>query len=62
MVITALGGVLGSVVLLIVVAGIIELVHQKADMALLPIGVRVAGSWVAAISALLGALLFRNLA
>ena len=62
MVITALGGVVGSAVVIIVVAGIIELVRQKAGWAWLPIGVRVAGSWVAAISALLGALLFRNLA
>jgi hypothetical protein len=49
-------------VILIVVAGGIEFISQKAGWAWLPIGVRVAGSWVAAISALLGALLFRNLA
>jgi hydrogenase/urease accessory protein HupE len=62
MVITALGGVVGSGVILIMVAGGIEFIGQKAGWAWLPIGVRVAGSWVAAISALLGALLFRNLA
>jgi hydrogenase/urease accessory protein HupE len=61
MVMSALGGIVGSAVIIIFVAGVIELVRLKAGWAWLPIGVRVAGSWVAAISVMLGALLFRNL-
>lgn len=62
MLMSALGGIVGSAVIIIVVAGAIELVRQKAGWAWLPIGVRVAGSWIAAISVLLGALLYRNMA
>lgn len=62
MMMSALGGIVGSAVIIIVVAGAIELVRQKAGWAWLPIGVRVAGSWIAAISVLLGALLYRNMA
>lgn len=59
MMFTALGGIIGSVVIVIVVAGIIEGIWQAANWPWLPIAIRVAGSWIAAISVLLGALLFR---
>ena len=62
MMMSALGAVVGSTLIIIVVAGMIEIIRQKAGWAWLPVGVRVAGSWIAAISVLLGALLFRNLA
>lgn len=60
MMFTALGGIIGSVLIIIVVAGIIEAIWQVAKWTWLPIAVRVAGSWIAAISVLLGALLFRQ--
>lgn len=60
MMFTALGGIIGSVLIIIAVAGIIEAVWQAAKWTWLPIAVRVAGSWIAAISVLLGALLFRQ--
>lgn len=62
MMFTALGGIIGSVLIIIVVAGIIEAIWQAAKWPWLPIAVRVAGSWIAAISVLLGALLFRPMA
>lgn len=62
MMFTALGGIIGSVLIVIVVAGIIEAIWQAAKWTWLPIAVRVAGSWIAAISVLLGALLFRPMA
>ena len=58
---SALGAIVGSAVIVIVVAGLIEIVRQKTGWAWFPIAVRVAGSWLAAISVLLGALLFRNM-
>jgi hydrogenase/urease accessory protein HupE len=58
---SALGAIVGSALIVIVVAGLIEIVRQKTGWAWLPIAVRVAGSWLAAISVLLGALLFRNM-
>lgn len=60
MMFTALGGIIGSVLIIIVVAGIIEAIWQVAKWTWFPIAVRVAGSWIAAISVLLGALLFRQ--
>lgn len=62
MMFTALGGIIGSVLIVIMAAGVIEAIWQAAKWAWLPIAVRVAGSWIAAISGLLGALLIRNLA
>ncbi len=61
MMLTALGAVLGSVLIVILLAGMIEMVWQAKRWAWLPIAVRVAASWVTAISVLLGALLFRKL-
>lgn len=61
MLFTALGAILGSVLIVIVVAGAVEALWQAVRWPWLPIAVRVAGSWIAAISVLLGALLLRNL-
>lgn len=60
MMFTALGGIIGSVVIIIAVAGAIEAVWQATKWSWLPIANRVAGSWITAIAFLLGALLFRN--
>jgi hypothetical protein len=60
MMFTALGAILGSVVMVIVVAGIVELVWQTRRWPWLPIAVRVAASWVTAIAVLLGALTIRG--
>lgn len=62
MMFTALGGIIGSVVIIILVAGGIEATWQATKWSWLPIAIRVAGSWIAAISLLLGALLFRQMA
>jgi hydrogenase/urease accessory protein HupE len=61
MMLTTLGAIIGAVLVVILVAGGIEMVSQGTRWAWLPIAVRVAASWVTAISVLLGALLFRNL-
>lgn len=61
MLFTALGAILGSVLIVIVVAGAVQALSQAVRWPWLPIAVRVAGSWIAAISVLLGALLLRNL-
>lgn len=61
MLFSALGAILGSVLIVIVVAGAVEALWQAVRWPWLPIAVRVAGSWIAAISVLLGALLLRNL-
>lgn len=61
MMFTAIGSVVGSVLILIVLAGVIEMVWQARKWLWLPIAVRVAASWVTAISVLLGALLVRNM-
>lgn len=60
MMFTALGGIIGSVLIVITVAGIIEIIWQAAKWPWMPIAVRVAASWVSAIAVLLGALLFRT--
>lgn len=60
MMFTALGGIIGSVVIVIVVAGGIEATWQATKWPWLPIAVRVAASWVTAIAVLLGALTFRH--
>lgn len=62
MMFTALGAIIGSVLIVIAVAGIIETVWQAAKWPWLPIAVRVAASWETAIAVLLGALLFRQVA
>lgn len=58
---TALGAVTGSILIVIVLTGAIEAVREKTGWPSFPIAVRVAGSWIAAIAALLGALLFRKM-
>lgn len=60
MMFTALGAIIGSVLIVIAVAGIIETVWQAAKWPWLPIAIRVAASWATAIAVLLGALLFRT--
>lgn len=60
MMFTALGAIIGAVLIVIAVAGIIETVWQAAKWPWLPIAVRVAASWATAIAVLLGALLFRT--
>jgi len=59
MMFTALGAIIVSVLIVIVVAGIVELVWQTRRWPWLPIAARVAGSWVTAIAVLLGALTIR---
>lgn len=60
MIFTALGAIIGSVLIVIAVAGIIEMAWQATRWSWLPIAVRVAASWETAIAVLLGALLFRK--
>lgn len=60
MMFTACGAIIGSVLIVIAIAGIIETVWQVAKWPWLPIAVRVAASWETAIAILLGALLFRK--
>jgi hydrogenase/urease accessory protein HupE len=61
MLFSASGAVVGSLLTVIVVAGGTEVIREKTGWAWLAIAVRVAGSWVTAISVLLGALLLRNM-
>jgi hydrogenase/urease accessory protein HupE len=61
MMLTALGAVIGTVVIVILLAGILEMLWKAKRWSWLPIAVRVAASWVTAIAVLLGALLFRNM-
>jgi hydrogenase/urease accessory protein HupE len=60
MMFSASGAILGSILIVIVVAGGSEVIREKTGWAWLSIAVRVAGSWITAISVLLGALLVRN--
>lgn len=60
MLFTALGAILGSVVIVILLAGIIEMVWQAKRWPCQPIAVRVAASWVTAIAVLIGALMIRG--
>jgi hypothetical protein len=57
---SGLGAIAGSILIVIIAGGGIELVRVKTGWPWLAIAVRVAGSWIAAISVLLGALLVRN--
>ena len=57
---TALRAIVGSALIVIAVAGIIETVWQATKWPWLPIAIRVAASWETAIAVLLGALLFRK--
>lgn len=61
MMFTTLGAILGAVLVILMVAGLFEMVWQAARWAWLPVAVRVAASWVTAISLLLAALSFRPL-
>jgi urease accessory protein len=54
---SCLGAITGVILLVIVAGGCIELLRQKTGWPWLPVAVRVAGSWAAAISVLLGALM-----
>lgn len=60
MMLTALRAIVGSALIVIAVAGIIETVWQATKWPWLPIAIRVAASWETAIAVLLGALLFRK--
>lgn len=61
MMFTALGAIIGSVLVVIFVAGGVAVLWQTTRWPWLPIAVRVAGSWTTAIALLLGALLFRGM-
>ena len=61
MMLSAFGAVIGSVLIVILLAGLLEMVWQAKRWSWLPIAVRVAASWVTAIAVLLGALLFRKM-
>lgn len=54
------GAIIGSIVIIILVAGGTELIWQKTGWPWISIAVRVVGSWTTAIAVLLGALLLRN--
>ena len=60
MLFSCLGAIIGSILIVILVGGGTELVSQKTGWPWFAIAVRVAGSWIAAISVLLGALLIRT--
>lgn len=60
MLFSASGAIVGSILIVIVIAGSSEVIREKTGWAWLAIAVRVAGSWIAAISVLLGALLVRS--
>lgn len=62
MLFSALGAIVGSVFVIIVVAGGLQAIRQFAGWRWFPMAVRVAGSWLAAIAILLGAIMFRNVA
>lgn len=53
------GAIIGSIVIVILVAGSAELFWLKTGWAWIKVAVRVAGSWITAIAVLLGALLLR---
>jgi hypothetical protein len=60
MMFSAVGAIIGSVLIVIVVAGTIELIRQEVKWPWLPVAVSITGSWMAAIAVLLGALMFRS--
>jgi urease accessory protein len=57
---SGLGAIAGSILIVILAGGGTELMRVKTGWPWLALAVRVAGSWIAAISVLLGALLIRN--
>ena len=60
MMFTALGAIIGSVLIVITVAATIEVTWQATKWTWLPVAVRVTASWATAIAMLMGALLFRG--
>lgn len=60
MMFTALGAIIGSVLIVIALAGVVEIAWQAMKRPWLQIAVRVAASWVTAIAILTGALLLRS--
>jgi hydrogenase/urease accessory protein HupE len=59
MLFAGLGALVGSILIVIVLGGSIELLRLKAGWPWLGIAVRVAGSWIVAVSVLLGAVMLR---
>ena len=59
MLFSGLGALAGSILIVIVVGGGLEILRQKAGWPWLGIAVRIAGSWIVAVSVLLGALMLR---
>ncbi len=62
MLMTAFGAVIGSFLLVMLIAAVVEIVRLKVSLTWLPIAIRVAGAWVTAVAMLLGALLFKGAA
>lgn len=60
MLFSTLGAIVGSILVIIVVAGGLQAIRQFAGWPWFPVAVRVAGSWLTAIAILLGALIFRK--
>jgi RsiW-degrading membrane proteinase PrsW (M82 family) len=54
------GALVGACLLLILLAGGLQALQQKVTWGWLSIAVRIAGSWITAISLLLGALMLRG--
>ena len=59
MLFSGLGALAGSILIVILLAGGIEILRLKAGWPWLGIAVRIAGSWIVAVSVLLGALMLR---
>jgi hydrogenase/urease accessory protein HupE len=59
MLFSGLGALVGSILIVIFAGGSIELLRQKSGWSWLGIAARVAGSWIVAVSVLLGALMLR---
>jgi hypothetical protein len=60
MLMTAFGAVVGSSLLVMMIAAVIEVVRSKFNLPWLIIAVRIGGAWITAIAMLLGALLFKG--
>lgn len=56
---TAFGAVVGSFLLVMMIAAVVEVIRLKVSLPWLPIAIRVAGAWVTAVAMLLGALTFK---